>query len=249
MVGLAFKDEDGDSVFPLSALSILWVNLVTSAPLALGLGLEPAVRDIMERPPQPINIGIFTWELITDKMVYGCSIGSLCLYAFSVVAYGVGDGNLGHRCNEGFNANCDTVFRARSTVFIILSFALLILAWEVIDFKASLFNMRSPEVSSSRLGKIFSVFPTIYHNKFLFWSCVAGFAIVFPLVYAPELNYNVFQQLPISWEWGIIVSCVVMQILVTEFWKWGKRRRLRKMAGQKTPTSGYTAPLRGSRAV
>lgn len=249
MVGLAFRDVDGDSVFPLSALAILWVNLVTSAPLALGLGLEPAVRDIMGRPPQPMSIGIFSWELIIDKMVYGCSIGALCLYAFAVVVYGVGDGNLGRNCNERFDPSCDSVFRARATVFAILSFALLILAWEVIDFNASLFNMRAHGASSSFASRVFSVFPTIYQNKFLFWSCIAGFAITFPLIYAPVLNVEVFQQLPISWEWGIIASCVVAQIAVIEFWKWGKRGKIGKLLGQNRASSNVSGAPKGPQAV
>jgi hypothetical protein len=90
MVGLAFKDVNGNSIFPMSPLEILWVNLVTSAPIALGLGLEPAVPDIMNRPPHPLSVGVFTWELIVDKMVYGCSIGAVCLAAFTIVVYGVG---------------------------------------------------------------------------------------------------------------------------------------------------------------
>merc|ERR1712070_999142 len=144
MVGLAFKDADGNSIFPMSPLEILWVNLVTSAPIALGLGLEPAVPDIMNRPPHPLSVGVFTWELIADKMVYGCSIGALCLAAFTIVVYGVGGGETGQHCNEEFNASCDVVFRARSTTFGVLTFALLILAWEVIDFRTSLFSIRLP---------------------------------------------------------------------------------------------------------
>lgn len=230
MVGLAFKDVNGNSIFPMSPLEILWVNLVTSAPIALGLGLEPAVPDIMNRPPHPLKVGVFTWELIADKMVYGCSIGALCLAAFTIVVYGVGGGNLGEHCNEEFSAQCETVFRARSTVFGVITFGLLILAWEVIDFRASLFNIRLPGRDYSKTSsKVFSVGPTLYHNTFLFWSCIAGFVIIFPLIYIPGLNLKVFDHLPISWEWGIVVSCIIVQVLIAESWKWTKRGKLGKM--------------------
>lgn len=236
MIGLAFKDVNGSSIFPMSPLEILWVNLVTSAPVALGLGLEPAVPDIMNRPPHPLEVGVFTWELIIDKTVYGVSIGALCLAAFSIVVYGVNGGDLGQHCNEEFTASCEAVFRARSTVFGVLTFALLILAWEVIDFRKSLFNLRLPGRDYSTTSrKVFSVGPTLYHNRFLFWSCIAGFAIIFPLIYIPTLNLDVFDHRPISWEWGVVAGCIVVQILIAETWKWLKRGKLGQKLAVRQP--------------
>src|SRR5690625_2763615 len=95
LIALAFKDVDRNSVFPLSPLEILWVNLITSSFLALGLGLEEAQPDIMYRPPHDLHVGVFTRELMTDKMVYGSFMGSLCLVAFVCVVYGDGDADLG----------------------------------------------------------------------------------------------------------------------------------------------------------
>ncbi|KAJ5137387.1 ATPase P-type K/Mg/Cd/Cu/Zn/Na/Ca/Na/H-transporter [Penicillium atrosanguineum] len=86
LVALAFKDAGGDSVFPLSPLEILWANLVTSSFLAVGLGLEEAQPDIMYRPPHDLRVGVFTRELIVDKMIYGTFMGSLCLVAFAMGA-------------------------------------------------------------------------------------------------------------------------------------------------------------------
>src|SRR5690606_15205061 len=59
LIGLAFKDPHGISVFPLSPLEILWANLVTSSFLALGLGIEAAQPDIMQRPPHDLSVGVF----------------------------------------------------------------------------------------------------------------------------------------------------------------------------------------------
>jgi magnesium-transporting ATPase (P-type) len=79
LIGLAFADDNGTSVFPLSPLEILWVNMITSSFLALGLGLEEAQPDIMLRPPHDLRQGVFTWEVIIDKMIYGVFMGTLCL--------------------------------------------------------------------------------------------------------------------------------------------------------------------------
>ena len=210
LIGLAFKDSNNQSVFPLSPLEILWANLVTSSPLALGLGLEPAVPDIMSRPPR--RGGVFTWSLIRDKMVYGVTMGSLCLCAFTSVVYGIGNHNLGEDCNSGYNESCNVVFKARATTFAVLSFTLLVTAWEVKDFNKSLFNMGVVRTSSDHphRSKIFSIFPTLYHNKFLFWACISGFVIVFPLVYVPELNRTVFKHQAIGVEWSVVFGCLAM---------------------------------------
>ncbi|KAJ6166796.1 hypothetical protein N7470_002243 [Penicillium chermesinum] len=221
LIALAFKDGGGDSVFPLSPLEILWANLVTSSFLAVGLGLEEAQPDIMIRPPHDLKVGVFTWELIIDKMIYGTFMGALCLVAFVCVIYAAGSGvtDLGDGCNEGFNSSCDTVFRARATTFATLTFLLLVTAWEVKHFSRSLFNM-DPMRTPGRL----SIFPTIWRNRFLFWAVLAGFALAFPIVYLPVVNEVVFRHHAITWEWGLVFGCTVTYLACVESWKAIKRR-------------------------
>lgn len=206
-------------MFPLSPLEILWVNMITSSFLALGLGMEAASPDLMLRPPHSLRIGVFTKELIFDKMVYGCAMGILCLVAFVSVVYGGGNGELGSDCNESYNPSCDTVYRARATVFSVLSCLLLVTAWEVKHFSRSLFNLYPSKYSGP-----FSVWKAIRENKFLFWAVVGGFVTTFPVVYIPVVNRVVFKHLGISWEWGVVAGCVFVYLLVVESWKAGKRR-------------------------
>ncbi|KAF7587315.1 hypothetical protein BBP40_007400 [Aspergillus hancockii] len=220
LVALAFKDAEGNSIFPLSPLEILWANLVTSSFLAIGLGLEEAQPDIMYRPPHDLKVGVFTRELITDKMIYGTFMGSLCLVAFVCVIYGKGAGvvSMGHDCNEGWNASCQVVFRARATTYATLTFLLLITAWEVKHFSRSLLNL-----DPDRYPGKFSVFHSIWRNRFLFWAVVAGFVITFPVIYLPAVNRIVFKHQAISWEWGVVFGCVVVYLALVEIWKATKR--------------------------
>lgn len=218
LIGLAFKDIKGNSVFPLSPLEILWANLVTSSPLALGLGLEEATMDILQRPPRSLKSGVFTKDLVRDQLVYGFCMGTLCLAAFMLVAFAPnGFYELPTGCNEGYADGCDPVFEARATTFATLSFLLLITSWEVKHFHKSLFAM------DERWTGPFSVFKVIYHNTFLFWSVVAGFLVVFPLIYIPELNTTVFKHKGITWEWGVVFGCVAAYIAMLEVWKATKR--------------------------
>ncbi|RDL38224.1 Uncharacterized protein BP5553_02564 [Venustampulla echinocandica] len=219
LIALAFRDDGGNSVFPLSPLEILWVNMITSSFLALGLGMEEKTSDVMLRPPHSLRVGIFTKELIIDKMVYGSLMGSLCLASFAVVVYGANGGDLGDDCNEEYNDTCDVVFRARATVFAVLSFLILVTAWEVKHFSRSLFNL-----DPTRYRGKFAVFQAIWYNRFLFWAVVAGFVITFPVIYIPVVNKVVFKHMGITWEWGIVVSCLVIYLVGIESWKAIKRR-------------------------
>lgn len=58
IVGLGFQDELGFSVFPLSPLQILWINMLTSSFPAFGLRREKASSEIMSRPPHDNKRGV-----------------------------------------------------------------------------------------------------------------------------------------------------------------------------------------------
>lgn len=53
---------------PLTAVQVLWINMVTSSTLGLALAFEPAERNIMGRRPrppgEPILSGFFVWRVV-----------------------------------------------------------------------------------------------------------------------------------------------------------------------------------------
>ncbi|KAI1654993.1 potassium/sodium eff [Daldinia decipiens] len=228
LIGLAFKDQNNKSVFPLSPIEILWANLITSSFLALGLGLEEAQPDIMLKPPHDHRIGIFTKEIIIDKVAYGFFMGSLCIASFTTVIYTPIEANyyklphsgaLGFDCNAEYNSSCYYVYRARATTFATLSFLLLVTAWEVKHFTRSLFNMYPESYTGPS-----SIFKTVWGNKFLFGAVLAGFIITFPVIYLPVIDKRVFKHQGIGIEWAIVAACVVVYVVLVEGWKAGKRR-------------------------
>lgn len=56
LIGLAFKDESNQSVFPIAPVEIIWIIMVTSGLPDMGLGMERAAPDVMDRPPQSVCI-------------------------------------------------------------------------------------------------------------------------------------------------------------------------------------------------
>ena len=64
LIGLAFKDSRGVSVFPLAPVQILWIIMITSGMPDMGLGFEIAAPDVMQRPPQNVSL-VCTNAMIT----------------------------------------------------------------------------------------------------------------------------------------------------------------------------------------
>ncbi len=60
---------------PLTPIQILWVNLVADGLPSVTLGLEPAERNIMERPPHNPNESIFgrgmSWKIVAMSLLLG----------------------------------------------------------------------------------------------------------------------------------------------------------------------------------
>ncbi|KFY37305.1 hypothetical protein V494_04815 [Pseudogymnoascus sp. VKM F-4513 (FW-928)] len=218
IAGLGFQDRNGFSVFPLSPLQILWINMLTSSFPAFGLGREKASSEIMRRPPHDNKRGVFTVQIMVDMMVYGLLMGICTLMTFVIIIYGVNNGNLGHDCNRSYSSSCDAVFRARAAVFAELTWLILISAWEFKSIRRSMFRL-DPS-SESR----FPFFRDIYANKFLFWAVIIGALSVFPAVYIPGLNTNVFKHKGIGWEWALSFGAVIVFVIGVEAWKWVKRR-------------------------
>lgn len=217
MIGLAFIDASGYSVFPLSPVEVLWILVVTSCFPAMGLGQEAASDDILEQPP---SNRIFTKELITDMIVYGFMMAVVCLVGFVIIVFGKGDGELGVNCNNpSNNHNCGLIFLGRSATFANMTWCCLILAWECVHPTRSLFQ--SPHEDTTWYGHLWG-------NQFLFWSVIGGFISVFPVVYIPVINTKVFLHGPIDYEWGIAFGFSLLYLLGCESWKWGKRVYYRK---------------------
>ena len=218
IVGLAFQDETGASVFPISPLQVIWINMATSSFPAFGLGREQSSSDIMRKPPQNKSRGVFTNQIIVDMLIYGMIMGTCTLMTFVIIVYGAYGGELGRDCNEGFNDSCDAVFKARAATFAELTWMILISAWEFKSLRRSMFRLNPDDDSK------FPFFKDVYANKFLFWSVIIGSLSVFPVVYIPTLNTKFFKHKGISWEWALSVAFLIVFVAGVELWKFVKRR-------------------------
>ncbi|KAJ4110629.1 potassium/sodium eff [Fusarium equiseti] len=215
--GLAFVDDTGFSVFPVSPLQIIWINMATSSFPAFGLGREQGAQDIMRKPPQDKKRGVFTNQIIVDMIVYGIIMGACTMCTFVIIIYGANGGNLGEECNQRYSEACIPVFKARAATFAELTWLILISAWEFKSLRRSVFRLNPDDDSR------FPVFKDIYANRFLFWSVIIGGLSVFPVVYIPVLNHKFFKHTGITWEWALSVGFTIVFVAGIELWKLTKR--------------------------
>lgn len=215
--GLAFVDDTGFSVFPVSPLQIIWINMATSSFPAFGLGREQGAQDIMRKPPQDKKRGVFTNQIIVDMIVYGIIMGACTMCTFVIIIYGANGGNLGEECNQRYSEACIPVFKARAATFAELTWLILISAWEFKSLRRSVFRLNPDDDSR------FPVFKDIYANRFLFWSVILGGLSVFPVVYIPVLNHKFFKHTGITWEWALSVGFTIVFVAGIELWKLTKR--------------------------
>ena len=70
-----------EAAVALLPLQLLWLNLLTDGLLGLGLGVEPAERNTMRRPPRDPAAGIFSEGLGSHVLWVGAIIGVVALVA------------------------------------------------------------------------------------------------------------------------------------------------------------------------
>ena len=108
---------------PLMPLQILWMNLVTDGAPALALGVEPAEKNVMKRPPRLQADGIFGREMVHFVLVIGV------LMSFTAIAAAWELWHLG-----------DPAWQ--TTVFTVLVLTQLVVALESRSEQESVFRMK-----------------------------------------------------------------------------------------------------------
>lgn len=73
LIGLVFKDSDDQSVFPIAPVEILWIIMITSGLPDMGLGMEVASSDIMDRPPQSVSLPLILPNCSPPPRLHECS--------------------------------------------------------------------------------------------------------------------------------------------------------------------------------
>jgi Ca2+-transporting ATPase len=74
----------GDAAVPLLATQILWINLLTDGALALALGVDPAVENVMDRPPRRLTDRVIDREMLFTIVLIGLTAAVAALVALDL---------------------------------------------------------------------------------------------------------------------------------------------------------------------
>ncbi len=104
-------------ILPMTAVLILWVNIVSDAIPCLALGLDDPEDDLMKRPPIDPNMQLLDYKMIIEVLIRGLSLGLLVFISFNYV----------------MSMGAD-VMVARTVAFSVLSFGQLIHIFDARSF-------------------------------------------------------------------------------------------------------------------
>jgi Ca2+-transporting ATPase len=191
---------------PLTAIQLLWLNLVTDGAPALALGAEKGDPDIMLQKPRPPK------EPIINKfMQLGILVQTIAITAATLGAFYIGlladlqAAGVGHmdtfRELLSFDWSSINITIAESMAFVTLSISELLRA----------FTARSEYYPLLKIGP--------FKNKFMNWAVLASLALILLVIYVPFLQ-GVFNTHSLTLvEWIEMLPLILLPSVVAEVMK------------------------------
>ena len=168
---------------PLTAIQLLWLNLITDGAPALALGVETGDPDIMDKPPRPP-----TEPIINRQMLIGIVVQTIAITSITLLAYWI-----------GLKTHPEAAEFAKTMAFVTLSFSELLRAFTARSenypiLKIGVFSNRSMNwavVSSFvlLLAVVYTPFlNTIFDTVPLDWT---QWQVILPLLFVPAVAAEV----------------------------------------------------------
>ncbi|MCI0708726.1 MAG: cation-translocating P-type ATPase [Chloroflexi bacterium] len=177
---------------PLTAIQLLWLNLVTDGAPALALGVEKGDPDIMDQPPRSPDEPI-----INKVMQYGMAIQTIIMTAVTLLAFAIGHGDV----TIGFLDIEPSTELARTLAFLTLSFSQLYRAY----------SSRSEIFTIARIG--------LFTNKYMQYAFVTSAIGLILVVYVPFLQ-DVFEATTLNlMHWVLLTVLAIIPTIVAELSK------------------------------
>jgi Ca2+-transporting ATPase len=199
---------------PLTAIQLLWLNLVTDGAPALALAKEKGDPDVMQHPPRPKSEPIIHGPMRTGILIQTVAQSGATLTAFLL-------GLFWHLQSTGaippganpfiflFKYNWSGVegASAATMAFVTLSMCEL--------FRA--FTVRSDRLSVFQIG--------LFSNRYMVAAVLVSLALLLVTVVTPFLN-PIFNTRPLGLtEWAVVIGLALVPAVTEEITKWFQRSR------------------------
>jgi Ca2+-transporting ATPase len=196
---------------PLTAIQLLWLNLLTDGAPALALAMEKGDPDIMQQPPRPKQESIINGPMRLGIVIQTVAQTAAVLGAFLVGLYWHLDAQIPAGANPlWYILNHDwtgvDVQTAETMAFVTLALCELLRAYTV----------RSERVSLFRLG--------VFSNKYMQYAVGFSLLLMLLVINVPFLQpiFNTHPLAPI--EWAFVIGLALIPAVAEEITKWGLRR-------------------------
>lgn len=189
---------------PLTAIQLLWLNLVTDSFPALALGREKGEPGIMKMPPRPKGEPIINKSMLVQIFVQAVSIFVCVAVAFLIPL----------TRNNGFffSSDIEALTGARTVAFATLILAELLRA----------FAARSERMSVFKIG--------LFTNKLMNTSVGLSLVMLLAVIYIPGLN-KIFDNIMLNPKaWLVIIPLALIPFTVSEIFKLIKNKFAQKTA-------------------
>ena len=178
---------------PLTAIQLLWLNLVTDSFPALALGREKGEPGIMKLPPRPKGEPIINKSMLTHIFIQAIAI-FVCVATSFLVPLTRNNGFF-------FGADVDPLMGARTVAFATLITAELLRAYA----------SRSERMSVFKLG--------VFTNKMMNSAVGISLALLLAVIYIPGVN-KIFDNVALNAQaWLVIVPLALIPFATSEIYK------------------------------
>lgn len=203
---------------PLTAIQLLWLNLLTDGAPALALAMEKGDPDVMERPPRPKREPVINGTMQLGILVQTIAQTSCVLLAFSL-------GLIWHLEGQGIPAGTNPILyllhhnwqgvdvqTAETMAFVTLSLCELFRAYTV----------RSERVSLFKLG--------VFSNKYMQYAVGLSIVLLLVVVSVPFLQpiFNTHFLAPLEWliVFGLSLIPAVAEEITKFFLRLNDKKKL-----------------------
>lgn len=175
---------------PLTAIQLLWLNLITDGAPALALGVEKGDPDIMDRPPREPDEPI-----INIDMQIGMVIQTIVMTLVTLIAFWVGHGDI------KISGIDPSLTLAQTMAFITLSLAQVVRAYS----------------SRSELFTMFKI--GLFSNKYMQYAFATSFGGLLLVLYLPFLQGIFDTTAPTILHWAIMLPLLLLPTVFAELTK------------------------------